>query len=235
MKSTPKTPRLALGLVAITTLVMSACSSTKPSSSATSTTAQLPTTPAATNTTSGAPSSKASSASSSSSAGVGTTAPPVVEASPAGDIPDTQAFVIYTPPGANYAVSVPEGWSRTESNGVTSFTDKLNTVRMETVKLTKAPTVDTVTTTDGPAIAAADSSAKLGKVSAITRKVGNGVLIMFERNSPPNDVTGKVYREAVERYVFWNNGTELILTLSGPTGSDNVDPWKKVTDSVTWK
>lgn len=41
--------------------------------------------------------------------------------------------------------------------------------------------------------------------------------------------------EAVERYVFWKGGREVILTLSGPKGSDNVDPWHAVTESFRWQ
>jgi hypothetical protein len=47
-------------------------------------------------------------------------------------------------------------------------------------------------------------------------------------------VTGKVFREDVYRYMFFHAGTELDVVLSGPTGSDNVDPWRIVTDSVAW-
>jgi hypothetical protein len=49
-----------------------------------------------------------------------------------------------------------------------------------------------------------------------------------------NAVTGKAGTNAVERYVFFHNGKDVILTLTGPKGADNVDPWKIVTDSVTW-
>ena len=48
-------------------------------------------------------------------------------------------------------------------------------------------------------------------------------------------VTGKVRRNAVERYVFFHGGRDVVLTLSGPAGADNVDPWKLVTDSLRWK
>jgi hypothetical protein len=41
--------------------------------------------------------------------------------------------------------------------------------------------------------------------------------------------------EAVERYEFWRAGHEVVLTLSAPVGSDNVDPWRKVTDSFAWR
>ena len=31
-----------------------------------------------------------------------------------------------------------------------------------------------------------------------------------------------------------NNGREAIVTLSGPRGADNVDPWRVITDSLRW-
>jgi hypothetical protein len=48
-------------------------------------------------------------------------------------------------------------------------------------------------------------------------------------------VTGKGGTDAVERYLFVKSGKELVLTLSGPKGADNVDPWKIVTNSVVWR
>ena len=63
---------------------------------------------------------------------------------------------------------------------------------------------------------------------------GSAVLITYQADSAPNEVTGKVVADAVERYEFWDNGTTVVLTLSGPVGADNVDPWRTVTDSFRW-
>src|SRR3954451_23507459 len=70
---------------------------------------------------------------SSSSGGSGSPAPNpnAKESSPPGDIPDNQAFVAYRPPGGGFSVKVPEGWSRITSGGAVTFTDKLNSIRME--------------------------------------------------------------------------------------------------------
>ena len=70
--------------------------------------------------------------------------------------------------------------------------------------------------------------------TSVTRKAGTGVLATYEIGSTPNPVTGKKASLVVERYVFFHNGKDIILTLSGPKGADNVDPWKIVTDSVRW-
>jgi hypothetical protein len=47
-------------------------------------------------------------------------------------------------------------------------------------------------------------------------------------------VTGKRHRDAVERYVFVRAGRAAVLTLSGPQGADNVDPWRIITGSLRW-
>ncbi len=49
-----------------------------------------------------------------------------------------------------------------------------------------------------------------------------------------NPVTGKAVTEEVERHVYGHNGTQAVLTLSGPKGADNVDPWKTISDSLRW-
>ena len=155
--------------------------------------------------------------------------------SPQGDIPDSQVYVVQTDPAGKYTVKVPEGWARTTSGTAVSFTDKLNTIRVETAPAAAAPTVASATATELPKIAQTASQYKAGKVSLVSRTSGPAVLITYEETSAPNAVTGKTIRLAVERYEFWANGTEAIVTLSGPVGADNVDPWKLVTDSFTWK
>jgi hypothetical protein len=47
-------------------------------------------------------------------------------------------------------------------------------------------------------------------------------------------VTGKSVTDAVERYTFTKGTNIAVLTLSGPQGADNVDPWRIVTDSLRW-
>jgi hypothetical protein len=160
--------------------------------------------------------------------------PNAPEINPAGDIPDNQVFVAYTPPTGRYSVKVPEGWARVEAGGAVTFTDKLNRVRMEAKANASAPTVASAQQDEVPAIRAASKNYEAGKVTQVTRKSGSAVLITYRADSEPDAVTGKVVHDDVERYEFWRSGTEVILTLSGPVGADNVDPWRIVTDSFTW-
>ncbi|MEA3055177.1 MAG: hypothetical protein QOD30_609 [Actinomycetota bacterium] len=161
--------------------------------------------------------------------------PNAAEVNPAGDIPDNQVFVAYTPPSGGFSVKVPEGWARTEAGGAVAFTDKLNSIRMESLRASSAPTVHAAEQNELPAIRTAAKNFEAGKVSSITRKAGPVVLLTYLADSAPDPVTGKVVHDAVERYEFWKSGTEVVLTLSGPQGADNVDPWRIVTDSFGWQ
>jgi hypothetical protein len=155
------------------------------------------------------------------------------EAAVAGDIPDSQAFVAYASPDG-YTIKVPEGWARTTEGAATVFTDKFNTIRVELTQLATAPTVDSVTTIDLAAVAKSAKGYTAGKVSAVTRKAGAAVLATYTQEAPPNAVTNKAIRLDVERYVFWKAGKAAVVTLSSAAGSDNVDPWKIVTDGFAW-
>ena len=159
----------------------------------------------------------------------------VSESNPAGDIPDDQAFVPFTAPGGLFTVSVPEGWARTTEGAATIFTDKLNTVRIETYPSAAAPNTESVGVDELPVIASSTPGYRPGTVSAVQRKAGEVILITYQGISPPNPVTGKAAKDDVERYEYWHDGQEVILTLSGPVGADNVDPWRIITDSLQWK
>jgi hypothetical protein len=160
---------------------------------------------------------------------------PATEFRPPGDIPDSTVFVPFSVPGTRLRVSVPEGWSRSAKRGVITFTDKLNSIGIQVVPQPKAPTVASARKTELPKLASSVSHYTPGSVSTVTRRSGPAVLVTYQQDSAMDPVTGKVVRDAVERYEFWHAGKEAVLTLSGPVGADNVDPWRTVTDSVAWK
>lgn len=163
--------------------------------------------------------------------GAGTTAQ---ESNPPGDIPDNQVFVPYAPDSGGFTVSVPEGWARSAEGDAVIFTDKLNSVRIETVSAATAPDVASATAAEVPLIATATTGYTPGEVSMVSRTAGEAVLITYGAQSAPDPVTGQTFTDAVERYEFFKDGVEVILTLSGPQGADNVDPWKTITDSFGW-
>jgi hypothetical protein len=160
--------------------------------------------------------------------------PAATEVNPPGDIPDNQVFVTYRPAGAMFTVKVPEGWARSSSAGAVTFTDKLNSITIESSSRATRPTVASVRADELPKVQQGGGNFKAGKVTTIHRKAGTTVLAIYLQDSDADAVTNKVIRDAVERYSFWSHGTEAVLTLSGPKGADNVDPWRIVSDSLTW-
>jgi hypothetical protein len=153
----------------------------------------------------------------------------------AGDIPDNQVFVPVVAAGAAFRVSVPQGWVRSSDGSAIVFTDKFNNVRIESRPLAAAPDVASVRARDVPALRRSAPGFALGDVQTVQRTSGSAVLLTYTATSAASAVTGKSVTEAVERYAFWRGGTEVVLTLAGPQGSDNVDPWRRVTDSLRWR
>ncbi|NEC88077.1 hypothetical protein [Streptomyces sp. SID12501] len=163
--------------------------------------------------------------------------PAPTESNPPGDIPDNQVFVAYRPTGGftGFTVKVPEGWARTDKGGATVFTDKLNSVTITTATASTAPTVASVNSTVVPQLSGRVTKFASPKVSQVTRKAGPVVLLTYQGDSARDPVTGKVVRDAFERYAFSRQGHEVDLTLSGPVNADNVDPWRTVSDSFAWR
>ncbi|MGW3123190.1 hypothetical protein ACWDBW_39785 [Streptomyces sp. NPDC001107] len=160
------------------------------------------------------------------------------ESNPPGDIPDNQVYVAYRPTGGaftGFTLKVPEGWARTTQGGTTSFTDKLNTIRISAVSAAHAPTVGSVTNTVVPQLRSQVAKFAAPKASEVNRHAGRAVRLTYQGDSAKDPVTGKVVRDAFERYAFYRSGHEVDLTLSGPVNADNVDPWRIVSDSFTWR
>src|SRR5206468_908541 len=105
---------------------------------------------------------------------------------------------------------------------------------VELVHADQAPTVESAKSTELPQIVGRATCFEARNVTTVPRRAGPAVLIAYRADAPPDPVTGKVVRDDVERYEFWRNGTEAVITLSGAVGSDNVDPWRIVTDSFSW-
>jgi hypothetical protein len=205
-----KIPALIIVVIAITVAGCGSSSSSSAGGSAAATTAGAATTSA-------------------SSGGVN---PNQRETLPPGDIPDTIAYVPYAVPGLGLTVSTPEGWSRANAPGSVKFTDKLNEIQVFTVPASGPTTVASAKSNEVPKLASTVKGFKLQSISTVSRSAGSAVRIAYLGDSKPDPVTGKVGTLAFERYDFFHQGKEVVLLLSSPNGSDNVDPWKKVTSSL---
>jgi hypothetical protein len=158
----------------------------------------------------------------------------VPEVNPLGDIPDNQAYVTAAGPSGKYQLEVPEGWAQTRTGTSVTYTDKLNSITVEEAPATKPPTVQSATANDVPRLEGTAPSMALGDVTEFSLTGGKGIRIRYQVDSAPDAVTHKVRRQAVERYLFWKDGTVAALTLAGPKDADNADPWAKVSGSLRW-
>jgi hypothetical protein len=156
------------------------------------------------------------------------------EISPAGDIPDTQAFVVYRNITGGYELDVPEGWARTENGADVTFVNKIDGVKVTVAPSAAAPTAVTVRANEVKKIQAADATATITSVSDVTLPGGKAVLIKYTSSSQPNAVTNKQVRLENEAYVFFKNGKTATLTLWAPQGADNVDQWQRMAKSFRW-
>jgi len=155
-----------------------------------------------------------------------------VEKNPPGDIPDNVAYIPYTNTAGKYSFTHPEGWAEATKGTSVTFTDKLNGVQANPGLLTAAPTVDSAKQRDVPGLMRSQAAFELRGVTAVTEPGGSGVRIVYRRNSAPDPVTGRQYRDEVERYELVSHGREVIVELSAPVGSDNVDAYKMMITSL---
>jgi hypothetical protein len=162
----------------------------------------------------------------------GTRQTPVpVESNPPGDIPDNVAYVLYRNTQGGYQFLHPEGWASVTRSGAVYFTDKLNGISVQSAGARSAPSVADAHR-EVTALASTQAAFELRSIKSVALPGGNGVLIVFRRNSAPDAVTGRSYRDEVNRYEIFRGGRLVTLELYGAVGSDNVDPYFKISQSL---
>jgi hypothetical protein len=152
----------------------------------------------------------------------------------AGDIPDTQAFVLYSSTTGSYALEVPEGWARTATATDVGFIDKLDGVQVTVTTATSAPTVDSVRTQQAATLLSNGHAVQDIQVKSTQLANGTAILITFTSNSAPDAVTGKQIRQNNNQYLFFKHGKLATLTLWAPLGADNTDQWARMSQSFRW-
>ncbi len=170
----------------------------------------------------------------SSAAAIPTEAAIAPEVNPPGDIPDNQAFVTYASPDGGYAITMPEGWARTEAGPDVAFVDKLHRFTVEITCADAPPTVASATAVDAALLAAREPAFALIEATTVDLPAGPAILIRYQTNSAPDEVTGKQIRLDVDRYELFRDGRVAAISLAGPAGSDNVDVSNQVSRSFQW-
>jgi hypothetical protein len=173
-----------------------------------------------------------SSSSSSSSSGQSALAADARSAA-TGDIPDNQNFLTFSNPKGGYSIRYPEGWAQGGAGKDVTFRDKNNLVHV------------VVTPGNTPTVAAVRSELATLKRSSptlqaqapqqVTIKGKPMVKVVYTTRSAPNPVTGKRVTLLVDRYELAKNGKRATVELGTPRGVDNVDAYRMMIESFTWR
>jgi hypothetical protein len=181
-----------------------------------------------------APASQSSTASGGSSAAA--EAPLPAAQGSGGDIPDTQVFITFRSAAGKYSVEAPEGWARTENGADVKFTDHFDGEQVNLLASASAPTPDSVQREPVSAIRKSGRAVTIEGVKSITLANGTPVIsITYSSNSEPDPVTGKQVRLSDVTALFYRQGKLAALALWAPRGTDNVDQWKRITESFRWQ
>lgn len=161
--------------------------------------------------------------------------PVAPEKNPPGDIPDNQAFVKYASSQGGYELEVPEGWARKENGKNVTFTDKLDGFSVHISGITQKPSPDRIKNNQAMQLKKEGRAVVIRSIKNTKSANGPAVRMVYESNSEPNPVTDKQVRLENEVYFFYKDGELADLRLWAPLGSDNVDQWKRISDSFRWR
>jgi len=156
------------------------------------------------------------------------------ESNPPGDIPDTTVYVPYQSAAGHFQLRVPEGWSRSTAVSSSTFSSNLNSITAAWLPMASAPSVATARAVTVPALRASTLAFRLQDIRSVPLTGGTAVEIIYQVNSPPNQVTGRQYRLVIERFELHRAGRAAVISLSSAVGSDNADPWRIVSESFRW-
>jgi hypothetical protein len=144
-------------------------------------------------------------------------------------------FITYRSTTGGYALEVPEGWARSVHGGDVKFTDKFDGVQVTLSKSAIPPTVSSVQREQVPALRHQGRAVKIQGVATKPMPHGNSAICLTcTSNSDPDPVTGKQVRRDETTCYYYHQGRLAALTLWAPTGADNVDQWKRISESFRW-
>jgi hypothetical protein len=157
-------------------------------------------------------------------------APPA--APPRADIPDSATYLTYTAP--HFKVAYIEGWGRQTGGGVVTFSDKDS---LERIALIAAPRGSLEAFVRGPEVAALRhaGASSVASPRAVSLPGGRGWYLHYTIPSAPDQVTGKVVPLLADRYYLAGPKQVAVLTLASPVGDDNVDAFRRIARSFSWR
>jgi hypothetical protein len=173
-----------------------------------------------------------SSLSSSASSGQGALAADARSAA-TGDIPDNQNFLTYANAQGGYSIRYPEGWAQSGAGEDVAFRDKNNLVHI-VISSGGAPSISGVRS-ELAKLKRSSPTLQAQAPQQLTIKGKPMVKVVYTTRSAPNPVTGKRVTLVVDRYELAKNGKVATVDLGTPRGVDNVDGYRMMIESFTWR
>jgi hypothetical protein len=155
------------------------------------------------------------------------------KAAATGDIPDNQAYVVFSNARGGYSIKYPEGWAQSGSGDRVTFHDKNNLVRT-VIQSGGAPTLAQVST-ELKALKASTPSLRFRSPQRVQISGRPAIKVIYTTESAPNPVTNKRVQLTVDRYYLAQGGKRAIVDLGSPVGVDNVDGYRLMVQSFRWK
>ena len=150
-----------------------------------------------------------------------------------GDVPDNVNFLTYRSAMPPFSIKYPEGWAQSKSAHGVTFQDKNNLVRVS-IAAGSPPTVASVRA--DLAVMAKSTPGLKATVAKVVKLHGIDVVKAgYSAVSAPNPVTDKRVTLLVDRYVIAHKGMVATIDLGTPRGVDNVDAFRLMSGSFTWR
>jgi len=161
--------------------------------------------------------------------------PIIPEKNPPGDIPDNQAFVAYTSAIGGYGLEVPEGWARKTNGMNVTFIEKLDGLSVDITDSSQVPSAESIRTNQAEKLKKTERALAIKSIKNVKLASGPAVHIMYESNSEPDPVTDKQVRLENDTFFYFKKGKVAELRLWAPLGADNVDQWRRISNSFRWR
>jgi hypothetical protein len=151
-----------------------------------------------------------------------------------GDIPDNQVFLVLD--NARYSMKYPEGWTiKGSGSDRLTISDKNNLVRV-LIAPGPAPSPSSVASALSALRASNPTLTFTAPHPFALPASAQAVKAVYTTESAPNAVTGKRVKLIVDRYVVPGPGGRVAtVDLGTPAGVDNVDAYRMMIHSFTWR
>lgn len=129
----------------------------------------------------------------------------------------------------------PEGWAQAGRGPDVTFSDKNNVVHILVQAAGGAAPSPATMLAELKRLKTAHRLSTFTAPAAIRLAQGPAIKSTYTTKSAPNAVTGKSVILIVDRYEMAHRGTRATVDLGSPKGVDNVDAYRLMINSFTWK